>query len=252
MDYFGLNHLGFARKAYYRGSDILPVVRQRMQEMPREQVDAIYGEELLKDPKVRAEIANTLRIFGETGLLPSPYLQYYYFTEEILQRQKEAGKTRAQEVMEIEKGLLREYDEVARGKKPLEARRGGKWHADMMVGTIAAIANDSREVYIVNVPNHGALPELPYEKIVEVPATVDASGAHPLAMGAMPPKVRGLIQAVAAYEELAVEAALNGSRRDAVDALACHPLVGSIDLARKLLDAYLDAHEKYLPQFATR
>jgi 6-phospho-beta-glucosidase len=249
MDYFGLNHLGFARKVYYRGSDILPVLRQRLQEIPREQVDAIYGEQILRDPKTRTEITNTLRIFEETGMLPSPYLQYYYFTQEIIRHQQESGRTRAQEVMEIEKGLLKEYEQVARGRKSLESRRGGQWHADMMVGMLAAIANDTREVYIVNVPNHGALPELPYEKIVEVPATVDASGAHPLAMGTMPLKVRGLIQSVAAYEELAVDAALSGSRRLAIDALACHPLVGSRDLARKLLEAYLDAHEQYLPQF---
>jgi 6-phospho-beta-glucosidase len=68
-------------------------------------------------------------------------------------------------------------------------------------------------------------------------------------MGNMPVSVRGLIQSVAAYEELTVQAALNGSRRDALDALACHPLVGSRDTAWHLLDAYLDAHERYLPQF---
>ena len=249
MDYFGLNHLGFARKVLFRGTDVLPVLRQKLQIMQREQVEAIFGDETFKDPKARMELTNTLRIFGETGLLPSPYLQYYYFTKEILEHQREAGKTRAQEVMEIEKDLLVEYNRVSQGQKTLEKSRGGKWHADMMVGLLGAIANDTRDVYIVNVPNHGSLPELPYEKVVEVPAVVDASGAHPLAMGTMPVGVRGLIQSVAAYEELTVGAALSGSRRDALDALACHPLVGSRDTAWHLLDAYLDAHEQYLPQF---
>lgn len=249
MDYFGLNHLGFARRIYFRGSDILPAVRQKLREMPRSHVDAVFGEEILKDPKVRMEIRNTLRILDETGMLPSPYLQYYYFTQEILQRQKESGRTRAQEVSEIERGLLQEYREVAQGGRSLRARRGGKWHADMMVGVVDAIANDIRKVSIVNVPNRGSLPELPYDKIVEVPAIVDAAGARPLAMGAMPTEVRGLIQAVAAYEELAVRAALHGSRKGAIDALACHPLVSSRDMAERLLHAYLEANEQYLPQF---
>jgi len=46
-----------------------------------------------------------------------------------------------------------------------------------------------------------------------------------------------------------VEAALTGSREVAVEALSCHPLVDSRDLAKKLVDSYLAAHEAYLPQF---
>lgn len=249
MEYFGLNHLGFARRVLFRGADVLPVLRQKLQMMPRVEVEAVFGEDALKDPKTRIEIANTIRIFSETGLLPSPYLQYYYFTKEMIDLRKERGMTRAQEVMETEKDLLLEYNRVSSGQKKLEKSRGGQWHADMMVGLLGAIANDTRDIYIVNVPNRGSLPELPHEKVVEVPAVIDSSGAHPLAMGNMPVPVRGLIQSVAAYEELTVEAALSGSRRDALDALACHPLVESRDTAWRLLDAYLDAHERYLPQF---
>jgi 6-phospho-beta-glucosidase len=249
MDYFGLNHLGFARKVLYRGTDILPALRQKLQMMAPERVLAVFGDEVMKDPKAQQELANTLRIFGETGILPSPYLQYYYFTREIIEHQRESGRTHAEYAMEIEKNLLAEYNRVTSGKKKLEKSRRGKWQADMMVGLLGAIANDSREIYIVNVPNRGALPELPDNKIVEVPAVVDAAGPRPLAMGTMPVTVRGLIHSVAAYEELTVEAALSGSRRDALEALTCHPLVGSRETAWHLLDAYLDAHERYLPQF---
>ncbi len=96
------------------------------------------------------------------------------------------------------------------------------------------------------------MPELPYDKIVEVPAVVDASGAHPLAAGNMPAGVRGLVQAVAAYEELTVKSALEGSRMDGLDALVSHPLVPSREIAKKLLDSYLRVHAEYLPQFASR
>ncbi|MGI6632744.1 MAG: 6-phospho-beta-glucosidase [Bacillota bacterium] len=249
IDYFGLNHLGFARRVLLRGNDILPVLRQTIQEAPTMDVEGLIDPDAMEDPKNRMELKNTLRIFRETGLLPSPYLQYYYFTEEILKYQKETGKTRAEQVMELESSILAEYEEVTAGRKDFKLRRGGKWHADMMIGLVGAIANDSRSVYIANVPNRGSMPELPYEKIVEVPAVIDASGAHPLAVGKMPTGVRGLVQAVAAYEELTVEAALTGSRRDALEALTVHPLVSSRELARQLLDAYLKAHEQYLPQF---
>lgn len=249
MDYFGLNHLGWARRVLLRGNDILPVLRQTMQESPMMNGESVLGGDVMSDPKARMELENTLRIFKDTGLLPSPYLQYYYFTNEIVDHQKEVGRTRAEEVIELEKSILADFEQVTAGRKRLELKRGGKWHADMMIGLLGAIASDSRSIYIVNVPNQGSMPELPFGKVVEVPAVVDASGAHPLAVGNMPTSVRGLVQAVTAYEELAVEAALKGSRRDALDALTCHPLVASRELARKLLEAYLKAHDEYLPQF---
>ncbi len=249
MDYFGLNHLGWARRVFLKGHDILPVLRQQLMESPRVDLERIFGSAVMEDPKNRLELQNTLRIFLETGLLPSPYLQYYYFADEMVKYRLASGKTRAQEVIELEKAILVDIEKMSAGKKKPEIRRGGKWHADMMIGLLSAIARDSRSVYIVNVPNRGSMPELPYEKVVEVPAVVAASGAHPLAMGMMPAGVRGLVQAVAAYEELTVKAALEGSRAVALEALTCHPLVPSREVAKKLLDAYLRTHAKYLPQF---
>lgn len=249
FDYFGLNHLAWARRVLFQGMDVLPALRKAIMAASDENIEGIFGREVLEDPKNRLELKNTLRIFRDTGLLPSPYLQYYFFTDEMTAAQQKSGRTRAQEVMDLERELLTEYRAAAQGKKSLEIRRGGQWHAEMMVGLLGAIAGDSREVYIVNAPNRGSLPELPYDKIVEVPAVIDASGAHPLSMGKMPPEVRGLIQSVTAYEELAVEAALSSSYEKAWEALSCHPLVSSRDLARCLLDGYIYAHGHALAKF---
>jgi len=132
-----------------------------LEHTPLDKIEGLFGEEVLRDRKVRTELRNTLRIFKETGMLPSPYLQYYWFTDEILEQQIRSGRTRAQEVIQMEQEILAEYRKVAAGERPFETLRGGEWHADMMVGMLGAIANDTREVFIVNTPNHGALPELP-------------------------------------------------------------------------------------------
>ena len=71
-----------------------------------EEVESLFDEELLKDPKVRTELVNTLRIFKDTGMMPSPYLQYYWFTDEIIEHQMKTGITRAQEVIEMENKFL--------------------------------------------------------------------------------------------------------------------------------------------------
>lgn len=93
------------------------------------------------------------------------------------------------------------------------------------------------------------LPELPPAVCVEIPAMVQRSGIKPLSLGAMPLAVRGLVQAVKAYEELTVEAALTGDRRVALAALMANPLVGSYDKAKGYLERVLKADREYLPRF---
>ncbi|MEN3010555.1 MAG: hypothetical protein ABDI20_06230 [Candidatus Bipolaricaulaceae bacterium] len=118
------------------------------------------------------------------------------------------------------------------------------------VALLCAIHNDKREVHIVNVCNRGTIPDLPREAVVEVPAVVDREGAHPLPLAPMPQAVRGLVHAVKAYEELTVEAAVQGDERLALQALLTHPLVPSFSVAQGLWRAIKEAHRFYLPQFA--
>ena len=87
--------------------------------------------------------------------------------------------------------------------------------------------------------------------VVEIPARIDATGATPLPLAPLAPELRGLVQAVKAYEELAGQAALTGDRTVAVKALLAHPLVGRYELARDLVAALLDANRSYLPRFGS-
>ena len=107
---------------------------------------------------------------------------------------------------------------------------------------IRAIVTNAGERHIINVRNGSALPDLPEESVVEVPAIVDASGAKPLAMGRLEPPIRGWLQLLKCYELLAVEAAVERSYHKALLALSCHPLVPSVNKARLLVTAL---NEKY-------
>ena len=68
-------------------------------------------------------------------------------------------------------------------------------------------------------------------------------------MAPLAPEMLGLVQAVTAYEVLAIEAARTGDRRVALRALLANPLVRQWELADPLLDAILDANRALLPQF---
>ena len=85
--------------------------------------------------------------------------------------------------------------------------------------------------------------------MVEVPCTVDREGAHPLPQRALPPEMAGLVAHCKAYERLAVDAALSGSRDTMIRALMANPLVGQFPLAERLADALLIANRRFLPRF---
>lgn len=247
LDYVGLNHLGWIRRVWLKGQDILPQLRQMIDSVD---LDNLPPGLAVDDPHAMEEAGSVLRLFKELDVIPSYYLQYYYYNDEMVGKLVRKGKTRAQEVMEIEQDLLPYYQEVAAQNQPsLWKKRGGDWHAEMMVGLVSSIANDKQDLSIVNVPNRGTVTGIPDDKVVEVTALIDRSGAHPLTVGRIPLDMLGLMQVVGAYETLTVEAALEGSYAKALRALALHPLVPSLTVARKILDEYFKAHADLLPQF---
>jgi len=72
-----------------------------------------------------------------------------------------------------------------------------------------------------------------------VPCIIGRGGVVPAAIGSVPLDAQGLILAVRAAERTAIEAALSGSRSLAIKALALHPLVPSVEVASRILDAYI-------------
>jgi 6-phospho-beta-glucosidase len=81
---------------------------------------------------------------------------------------------------------------------------------------------------------------------MELSCVVDATGPHPIRFGEIPLGIRGLIQAVKAYESLTVEAAVKGSRQLAMQALMSHPLTPAWDVAKPLLEQLLSANKTWL------
>ncbi len=158
--------------------------------------------------------------------------------------------TRAEQVMGIEKELFEVYDDPELDIKPPQLeQRGGAYYSDAAVSLISAIYNDKKEVHTVNVRNNGTIKGLPDDVSIEVNALVDSTGAHPITVGELPPTIYGLIQSVKAYEELAVEAGVSGDYGLSLQALALHPLIPSVKVAKGILDEIIEQNKDYLPQF---
>jgi len=218
IDQVGLNHLTWVRHVVVDGSDVLP------------QLLAEHGDELA------AELELPRRLLDELGVIPSYYLRYFYAHDEVLREQAD-GVPRAQTVAEIERGLLELYRDPNLTEKPaLLEQRGGAFYSEAALGLVSSLVSGDGAVHEVDVRNGGTLTGLAADDVVEVPARVTRAGAEPLSQEPLAPELLGLTQHTAAYERLAVAAALSRDETDVKKALLAHPLIGQYATAEALLE----------------
>ena len=232
VDQVGLNHLTWVRAARLDGRDVLP------------ELLAEHGDDL-------AAQAGGLprRLLLELGAVPSYYLRYFYAQREVLAEQRRAVP-RAETVAEIERELLGLYRDPALTEKPaLLEQRGGAFYSEAAIALLRSLVGGRDEVHVVDVRNGETLEGLAPDDVVEVPARIAAAGPEPLPQEPLAPELLGLVQHVAAYERLTVEAAVTGDPVVARKALLAHPLVGEFQLAEDLLGRLVAANEEHLARF---
>jgi 6-phospho-beta-glucosidase len=219
VDQVGLNHLTWIRAVEVDGRDVLPDLLAR------------HGDELA------AEIELPRSVLEDLGVLPSYYLHYFYAHDRVLAEQQD-GVPRAQTVAEIERELLRLYRDPSLTEKPaLLEQRGGAFYSEAAVGLVRSLSSGDGAVHVVDVRNNATIAGLADDDVVEVPARVTKDGASPLPQAPLAPELLGLVQHVAAYERLTVEAATTRDHRVARKALLAHPLIGQVEMVDGLVDA---------------
>jgi 6-phospho-beta-glucosidase len=228
LDHVGLNHLTWERGVIVGGRDVLP-----------ELLASRLGD-LAEEVELAPELLSLL------GSVPSYYLRYFYSHDEVL-REQFGSPTRAEAVMEVEAELLRLYADPQVDTKPaILEKRGGAYYSEAAVDLIASLVTDRRDVQVVNIRNDGALPFLPDDHVIEVPATVGSAGLTALPIAPLPDDLAGLIADVAGYERLALDAALHGGRDRVLRAMVAHPLVRQFDRAEQLTDLLLRENSLHL------
>jgi 6-phospho-beta-glucosidase len=231
LEHVGLNHLSWVRAVLVDGTDVLPGLLET------------------EGGSLAEEVGTPVELLRSLGALPSYYLRYFHLRDTVIEEQR-SGHNRAREVIEIERELLDIYrDETLTSQPELLSRRGGAYYSEAAVQLIASLHDGTGDVQVVDTLNSGALPDLPADTVVEVPARIDREGPHPLPLTPLAPELRGLVQAVKAYEELGIRAARSGDRRDALMALMANPLVGRWEVAVPLLEELLEANAPLLPRF---
>jgi alpha-galactosidase len=124
------------------------------------------------------------------------------------------------------------------------------WHTPSGERGAAVIAgilyNQKRLIESGIVYNRGVIPNLPADLAVEVPIVVDAAGVHPVSLGPLPEPIAKLLSVQANVQQLAVEAAVHGSKEIALEALLIDPVVNSTTAAAKVLDELWEVNRPYI------
>lgn len=234
LNTLGLNHLTWHRGFTIDGEEMWPMIFPAYVESLKEE----------RDPEWDVRTVESL------GMIPNYYLQYFYYTEKKFEAQKKWPPSRAEEVMEIEKDLLREYADPNLTEPPADLmKRGGAYYSTLATQLINSHHNDLGQIHVVNVRNNDAVKEWPADWVLELPAKVDRRGVHPLPAAPLPPACFGLIAQVKMYELLTVEAAVHGDRNALYQALLAHPLGPSADKVQEVMDDVLETNKQWLPQF---
>lgn len=106
--------------------------------------------------------------------------------------------------------------------------------------------NQKRFIEAGVIYNRGAIPNLPADLAVEVPVMADRTGIHPVSLGPLPDPIAKLMTIQAGVQQLAVDAALKGSKELALQALLVDPVVTSVDAAVKILDELWEVNRPYI------
>jgi alpha-galactosidase len=121
-----------------------------------------------------------------------------------------------------------------------------------VVQIIEALLTNSNATHIINVPNQGAIANLPADAVVEVTSVVGAYGVQPVHVGELPEPLAATLRNHITTQQLTAEAALTGHYKTALQAFIQDPQTQArlaMPEIEKLMQALLDAHRQHLPQF---
>ena len=250
----GLNHLAWVLDLRHEGQDCYPqfrdLIRGWLASPPPPSADPYAGFQEVS--------ARLMEIYG---FYPSPgdrhVAEFFPF---FLRQTGDGLGYGTQSGLDMTNAVLASRDErwdriadQAEGRTELDQRLFDESReGERVVSIIEAIVTDRPLVELaVNVRNHGLIPNLPRDAVVEVPGLIDGRGVHGVSVGPLPEGIANILGARARQQELMIDAALTGDRTLALQALLADPLAPSVEAASAMLDEALATHAPFLPRFNT-
>jgi alpha-galactosidase len=233
----GVNHQSWLYEWTHDGESLYPRLRERIAADPD------------LERRVRVEMFRRIGYYPtETSEHSSEYLSWFLRSDEQIER----FRIEPLQYLGISEENVAEFESAsallgAGGDLDLGSGEDAAEYAPQVIHSL--ITGTPREIH-ANVVNNGLIPNLPHGAVVEVPAIANSDGVTPIAVPAIPLAGAAHNRTYLSVAELAIEAALTGSREPVLQAMLVDPNASSTLTPAQLsvlVDAMFDAHVDLLP-----
>lgn len=232
----GINHMAFYTKLEKNGQDLYPQL-----------FEAMNDPNTFAKNKVRFELMKRLGYFvTESSEHNAEYNPWFIPRgKEVIDR----FSVPMDEYLRRCDGIVDEFERMkvfAKSDDPITVRKSHEYGSII----IHSIVTGTPSVVYGNMPNGGAISNLPADAIAEVPTLVDRAGLQFTTVGALSPQLIGYMMPHVTQHELFIRAAQEGRRDHIYQAAMFDPLTGatlSTDKIVEMCDELIVAHGDLLP-----
>lgn len=256
--WIGTNHYHWMMRLRYQGKDIMPRFRKRVREVkcePQQQMCAelsdIYGHWI-----VYPEDDHTIEFYPYLSGLDGPDRLPFALSDNVFSKRVQGlwdGSETLEELRQRDREIDRPQMLKAYAKQlseyPLPTEPENPILGEGTASLITDIAAGRRVVHICNVPNQGAVANLPAEALLEVEAVTDSAGVRPIWAGEAPLALEALLRKRIAWQEIVVDAGVTGNRKLALQAMQIDEGAIPPKAADKLLSELFANNKGRLPTF---
>ena len=241
----GVNHQAFYLQLQHKGEDLYPRLKALVKD------PEVYNREI-----VRNEMLLHLSYYvTESSGHNSEYNQWFRKRPDLIEKFCTHGtgwnpgeygyslKIREERAKDPGK-QYREWLE-----KEVDTKKSAEYAADIFN---ARIGDGKPFVFNGNVPNRGAISNLPFDACVEVPVVADRMGFRTTMVGPLPDHLAILVNTTARLENLTVEAAMRKDKEAVYHAVYMDPLtsaVCSLEEIRNMCDELFAVNRDYLGDY---
>jgi alpha-galactosidase len=253
----GINHMAWVLEITGDGKDIYPEIKSAAKKLVaaerKKSATVIPGKD--KDPKKNGDLVrlDLMLRFGYYITESSEHNAEYhpYFIKKNYPQLLEEYNIPLDEYPRRCVAQIAGWEKLSKemvGNSKLKHKRTSEYGSYIM----EAIETDKPIQIGGNVINHGLIPNLPSEAVVEVPCLVDTNGVQGTYVGNLPPQCAALNRTNINSQLLAIEAVLTKKKDAIYQAAMLDPHTAaelSMDEIVKMCNEMIKAHGSYLPRY---
>lgn len=193
----GLNHNIWLTQCYYQGQAIYPLLDQWIEEKG-EEYWRTHVAERTHDIQMSRGTIHQYHMYGLMPIGDTPRRGGWWYHTDLETKKHWFGEpwggpdtelARPFYVANLEKKMAQIHDVANDPKASVVKVFGDQKTREQQVPIIDGLVNNNEGYFQVNVPNYGALPGVPDDVVVEVPALVNKKGIQPIRVEPLPEKI---------------------------------------------------------------